>query len=275
MKPGRWIALAGAALLATGLAGCINPFQPRVGTAQAVARPRPQPTSPQQLIRLFQWCYENRAIAEYEELFTDDFRFAFARVDAATYPPAVRDEEVAIARGLFVDGKASEPRANRITLDLSSPLLPLPDSRPNKPDPWHKEITTHVVLTVERDIDRWEITGFVTFYVVRGDSALLPQVLIDRGFGSDSSRWYIERWEDKTDQGQLATAAGETFHEALRSIIGAPASARSSARGQAAPIGLGRAPAPATQVSPVGANSADAGRMTWGELKLLYLDRGE
>ena len=31
--------------------------------------------------------------------------------------------------------------------------------------------------------------------MVRGDSAAIPAEL---GFGPDSTRWYIERWEDET-----------------------------------------------------------------------------
>ena len=37
---------------------------------------------------------------------------------------------------------------------------------------------------------------------MRGDSALIPQQLKDRGFGPDPNRWYIERWEDKTGGNQ-------------------------------------------------------------------------
>jgi|SRR5436309_6115059 len=38
--------------------------------------------------------------------------------------------------------------------------------------------------------------GQALFFAVRGDSAVLPQELIDRGFRPDSSRWYIERVEE-------------------------------------------------------------------------------
>jgi len=38
----------------------------------------------------------------------------------------------------------------------------------------------------------------VRFHLVRGDSALLPQELLDRGARRDSTRWYVERWDDET-----------------------------------------------------------------------------
>jgi len=42
--------------------------------------------------------------------------------------------------------------------------------------------------------------GFANFFMVRGDSALIPADLAARGFRPDSTRWYIERWEDDTFQ---------------------------------------------------------------------------
>jgi hypothetical protein len=246
-------AALGAALLAAALSttGCFNPFRPRVGSGFAVSLQPPKPTRPQELLRLFKWCWENRGINEYEEIFTDDFRFAFSVRDSVNNLPITRDEEVEIGRRLFVDGTATEPRANRITLDFGSNLLAIPDSRPGKTYPWHQEITTRVILRVELDEENIDVEGDVTFFIVRGDSALIPQQLKDRGFGPDPNRWYIERWEDKTGGNQ---ATGPSLDGAL-----------------VAGLGLSDAVAPARDPRSDAATLRTI-RASWGELQLRYAD---
>lgn len=246
----RLLILAGVALLAA--VGCVNPFQPRIGTGRAFSEPAPRPTSPQGLMELFKWCYNQRAIAEYEELFTEDFRFGFSAVDSATNAPILRDEEIEIARRMWVDGSANEPRANSISLEYLSRILPLPDSRPGKTSTWHKEITTGILLKVELDDERFEVRGDATFFVVRGDSALIPDVLEQRGFKPDPSRWYIERYEDKTNEGGSALAP---VVPALDAYF----------RGDAAAVArLARRSAVPTR------STAATSSMTWGQLKALY-----
>ena len=203
------------------LAGCVNPFQPRIGNERAVATPAPRPTTPRKLMDLMRWCWINRAVPEYEELFTEDFRFAFAAADSADNAPILRDEEIGIARRLFLEGNASAPRANRIDYEYGNQnLIPLPDSRPGKMSPWHQEVQAGVVLHVYFD-DAPEIVvqTDVTFYLVRGDSALIPRDLRDRGFGSDTNRWYIERWEERSS-GAAAAAAGAPAESASPLSIG-------------------------------------------------------
>jgi hypothetical protein len=246
-----WLALV--AIVA--LAGCVNPFQPRIGTGRAFSEPAPLPTSPQGLMELFRWCHNQRAIAEYEELFTEDFRFGFSAVDSATQAPILRDEEIAIARRMWVDGSANEPRANSVSLEYLSRILPLPDSRPGKTSTWHKEITTGILLKVELEDERFEVRGDATFFLVRGDSALIPEQLRQRGFGPDPSRWYIERYEDHTNEGGTAAAAVAAHlrgDEALAARL-----ARAAATGARIPA----RPAAALRSG-----------MTWGQLKALFRD---
>jgi hypothetical protein len=40
------------------------------------------------------------------------------------------------------------------------------------------------------------VLGFESLYFVRGDSACIPQELRDRGYEPDSTRWWIEHWEE-------------------------------------------------------------------------------
>src|SRR5258706_1906848 len=105
-------------VLALGASGCFDPFRPRVGTGIAFSEPAPRPTSPQGVLMLLRWCWINRRIAEYEELFTADFEFAFTDVESVDNPPLDRFVEIETARHLFVDGSATEPRANRIELEF-------------------------------------------------------------------------------------------------------------------------------------------------------------
>ncbi len=234
------------ALLLLGLGGCFNPFDPRIAPTTGIYIPPPTPNSPQNVIRLFEWCWRNRDITVYKEIFTDDFRFIFALGDSAGNlfrdEPVNREMELNIARNLFVGG-GSAPPASSIFLNLDPTLRALPDSRPGKDPRWHNEIVTSVDLTIKTEVGaEYRIVGNARFFVVRGDSALIPQEL---GFQPDSARWYIEQWYDETLQGSSAMA--------LR------------------PAGPG-----ILQVALPGAQTAAAAtttlpfQMTWGELNALY-----
>ena len=199
-RRGTVLVLPLAALL---VAGCFNPFDPLVAYDRAGAsEPPPVPSRPELIVRLFDWCWDHRSINDYEEVFTDDFLFAFAATDSAgrAFQGAVltRTDEIETARHLFVGGGTSPP-ATSVSLQIDQTLRAQPDSRPGKRDTtYHREIVTDVVLRIETDEESFQVTGAARFFVVRGDSALIPQDLVDRGFRPDPGRWYIERWEDET-----------------------------------------------------------------------------
>jgi hypothetical protein len=197
------IAITVLAATALGLAGCFNPFFPLISSSRGVSEPPPLPISPVSTLRLFGWCWENRAIEEYRELFTDDYQFVFSQLDSAGNAfrdvPWTREDEMISATNLFVGGGA-EPPADRITLDFTNTLREF-SSRIDGHDPkWHRQIDAEVNLRVQRGDNTLEVRGFGTFFFVRGDSAALPEELVQRGFQPDSNRWYIERWEDNTVQ---------------------------------------------------------------------------
>ena len=201
--------LAAAALtLGLGLmaAGCFNPFAPLISRERVASSPAPVPNSPANAVKLFEWCWNNRAFQEYQELFTDDYRFIFATNDSAGNPyqgrPYTREDEMATAANLF-NGGSNQPPAKSITLNLDRNLIALNDPRPGKLGRWHKSIRTHVDLKVEVDhgdgaTEFNTVQGFALFFIVRGDSAAIPPELVAKGFHSDSTRWWIERWEDET-----------------------------------------------------------------------------
>jgi hypothetical protein len=209
-----------ALLLLLGLAGCFNPFDPRIAPTTGIYIPPPTPNSAQNVIRLFEWCWRNRDITTYEQIFTADFRFVFALGDSAGNlfrdEPVTRDMELNIARNLFVGGGTASP-ASSILLNLDPTLRALPDSRPGKNPIWHNEIVTGVDLTIKTEAGaEYHIQGNARFFVVRGDSARIPEEL---GLKSDSTRWYIDQWNDETLQGAGGnTVARPTDPGALRAV---------------------------------------------------------
>jgi hypothetical protein len=190
-----------AASAALAVAGCFNPFNPAILT-ERVTSVAPSPTTPQNVVRLFEWCWKNRGIEEYREIFTADYEFLSAGLDSAGNQTreiqARRDDEVQTAENMFI-GSAERAPAAKITLDFDRNLIPFPDTRDGKTAKWHQTVRTSVNLKVDIDEgNALEVTGFALFYVVRGDSAAIPPELFSRGFRPDSLRWWIERWEDET-----------------------------------------------------------------------------
>jgi hypothetical protein len=259
--------LALIALIALTVAGCFNPFHPEVSTDPAqsgqAASPPPRPTSARNLMKLFRWCWENRNISHYEELFTDDFKFGFAETDSTGFRfpggEAQRIDEVESARHLFVGGGQGEPPAHSISFEFRSPLAPEADPRRGKEEPWHVMFQTDVDITIRTETAPFRILSKAVFYVVRGDSAILPEVLINRGFTNDRSRWYMERYEEL---GPAAIIQRDPRDGELRSRPAAPGE-RWSAVGR--PGALGRDASARPGAAP------EAGYpdlyVTWGWLK--------
>ena len=140
----RHVARAGlGALLLLGLGGCFNPFAPRIAPTTGVYVPPPSPDSPQGIVRLFAWCWNNRDATIYQQLFTSDYVFIFAVGDSAGNlfrdDPLDREEELNIARNLFEGGGTAAPAAS-ITLVLDATLYPLDDSRPGKGTPTGQDL---------------------------------------------------------------------------------------------------------------------------------------
>jgi len=216
----RRIASALAALgLLVAQAGCFNPFSPQV-LSQRVTSTAPTPNSPQNAVKLFEWCWVNRGVDEYRELFTDDYVFISAGIDSAGNQSreiqARRDDEVQTAENMFI-GSAERAPAEQITLQFDQNLVPFPDSRPGKNPTWHKQIRTSVDLKVRIDSNNTvQVTGNALFFLTRGDSAAIPRELIDRGFRPDPLRWWIERWEDETLAGNGVQALGAARARALQ-----------------------------------------------------------
>ena len=251
-----------ALAVSLGLSGCFNPFDPLVAKNRVGASdPPPDPTRPELVVRLFEWCWDHRSIAEYEEIFTEDFLFQFAETDSSGNAflgrVLTRIDEIETARHLFVGGGASPP-ANSISLQLDANLIPIQDTRPGKRDTtYHREISTSVVLRIDTDEEDFQVTGTARFFVVRGDSAVIPVELSQR-FPPDAGRWWIERWEDET------VGPGGSAFSVVRTRKGASASVPTGDLPPAATVR--RSPAPAS-------TAAGLVPVSWGYVKALFRPR--
>lgn len=153
-------------------------------------------------------------MAVCRELLTDDFRFICSLGDSA-------------------GGSSSLPASiTRLTLDKNFFVVPDPTHISSDPTGrWYRTIRTQVLLQIESaDGHAIEISSAAIFYFVRGDLALIPDELKQRGFGPDSSRWYIRRWEDETDCRTWGAPARAGAPDRYLASTSRPLSARSSTR---------------------------------------------
>ena len=192
----NWLRVA-LILAALGASSCSKDSSP---TAPAPVDPAPAANSPENALLRLQWAWVNRDPEVAEGLFTDDFVFVFSGTDSAGMAyrdaPWVREDELGCNQHMFAGG-ASEPPATSITLDFDRVLRKSQDTRPGKRNKWHWRIETSVALTVRNVNQSFECNGRATFYFVRGDSAAIPPELVMQGVRPDSTRWWIERWEEE------------------------------------------------------------------------------
>ena len=194
-----------AVAVALALPGCS--VEHRVTGPLPWASHAPVANSPTNAIRLFEWGWDHRDLGTFQSLLTDDFRFVFALADSAGEQfrdhPFGREEMLGCLQHLFVGGGLASP-ATSISLTLAPALRVLPDSRAGKNGTWHKEILTSVDLDIQtEDGAEYRIVGDARFFVVRGDSALIPAGL---GAGPDSTRWYLEQWNDESMSGAASVS---------------------------------------------------------------------
>src|SRR5258706_10749354 len=150
-----WAAI-GVLIAALTLGSCYNPFAPRIAPVLGFSKPAPVPTSASNLLRLFEWCYNNKAITEYREIFTADYRFLFSPLDSAGADyrgiPSTPADEMISTTQLFVGGSADQPAASSIRLSLDKNFFIYPDPDYAQWDPtgrWHTNIRTQVVFRIQ------------------------------------------------------------------------------------------------------------------------------
>jgi hypothetical protein len=160
--------------------------------------------SPTEAVRVVEWAWKNQNVEVIDRILASDYQFQFALGDSAGNAyrdaPFAFEDELLCSTGIF-QGTTDHDGASEILLDFDKSLTDLPDGRPGRNPLWHRSIRTKVNLKVTLDRGNGpevnEVSGYAFFYVVRGDSASLSPAQVAAG-GSDSARWWVERWEDET-----------------------------------------------------------------------------
>jgi hypothetical protein len=192
-----------ALVLAAALFGAACARQNPVAPG-APAPAGPAANSATSVVQRFAWAWANRDTAAYSALLTDDFAFQFATGDSAGVP--FRDqpwgfefEEEAV--GHLLRGGSDRTPASDVQLAIDNLLVAVSDPRSGRVWPWHRSVRTHIDLKITVDDNGSpsvsSVQGYALFYVVRADSAVLSPARAAHG-GRDSTRWYIQRWEDES-----------------------------------------------------------------------------
>lgn len=185
------IALLLSLSLLPALAGCgkDSPAKPVVVV--------PRDMSPAGVVRMYEHGMNSRNPALLDSLFTEDYRFYFAIGDSAgmTEDSLWLQPDEAVTNYAMLHGTPSVAPLQRVTLDFDRNLTAFPDTRSGWDPRFHKTIRTTMNFRAEQgDGSTYEVTGFLLFYLIRGDSA---QILPGHG-APDSTRWWIQRLDDET-----------------------------------------------------------------------------
>lgn len=162
--------------------------------------PAPVPNSASNAVRLLEWSMENKDTLKFREVLAGQYLFKFQPADTTGTSfggQLTRDQEITIFRHMLYGG-AAEPVVTSIDIAMDPTFSVQDDSRPGKNPTWHKEIRTSVAVTVTNPSNSYSASGFARFYLVRGDSAVIPADLVARGITADPGRWFIEQWSDET-----------------------------------------------------------------------------
>lgn len=210
-------------IIGLGAAGCDSGHVKQVTEAihppQAIDNPLPPALpvvdSPAHLLRAVEWTYNIRSVWTYEQLFTDDFLWNCSPTDPAGNgsrgTPWTRSDELLFAKHFFYGGGPDQRAVVTMVLRLAPNLEVVPDPAFAAWDPlgrWHSSVRTPVELRATlADQSSIEIVGYATFSVVRGDSAAIPDELLQRGARPDSTRWYLRRWDEESVPPAMARRA--------------------------------------------------------------------
>ena len=184
-----------------------------IGRTVAPVEVAPVASTPAGAVQRLGWAFNHRDIEIVAGLLTDDFVFQCAELDSAGNTPGdtvvTCDSLLAALRSLFL-GVPGVSSPARVSLTFDQNLVPFPDTRVGRNARLHKTIRTSFDLVVDDPTAQrtWEVTGHALFFLTRGDSAAVPADQKASGARADSTRWWIDRWEDET----IGTAGAGSAH---------------------------------------------------------------
>lgn len=137
------------------------------------------PRGPEEVVNAVEWAYDNRSLSTYRDLITADF--------TTSCGAGTRDDELRIFAAL--SDPYRDPPLRELTLDLGEPDITF--TRPS-----HRLVEANFALRYAEGTDaEHQLTGAVRFFLVRGDSAELPDDLVEAKATPDARLWYIQGWE--------------------------------------------------------------------------------
>jgi len=166
----------------------------------------PSANSPANALRRFEWAMNHKDADMIRGLLADHLVLVSAGLDSAGNPsrgPYHDRTWLCTALAALVDTAAS------VRLLLDQDLFTVPDSRPGHDPKWHQQVRSALDLTVDGPAGRFEVTGNLLLFVTRGDSAEIPLDQLERGARPDSTRWWLDRFEDETLGAMALPAATE------------------------------------------------------------------
>ena len=183
-----------------------------VSPARAATAP-PVPSTPTDALALLKWCWESRDVALYHELFADNYQYFYDAGNPAGAPyritPWTREDELASGTNLFVGGGSLHAPASSVTFSFTDGPT-LQPSAGGLASPWHQQYAAQWALDITcTDGSTLHGEGQSKWFLVRGDSAAIPQELKDRGFTADPNRWYIERWLEQQSNAPIVRAPSQ------------------------------------------------------------------
>ena len=202
MRHGLFATLATFTLVVAGCSRTTGPVAPPAERA-------PEPNSPQNVLRSFEWAIAHRDLAAIAELITADFVFVTAGTDSWDEVSQRREDLLEWFRELLV-GTPEHPPAATISFHFDDELVPHRNPDPGRPDSLFQAVRTSLELEVVWQDGTMEVTsGHALFSLGRGDVVAIPDDLRARGVSPDPGRWWMTRWEDETIAPE-ARMTGET-----------------------------------------------------------------
>ena len=167
----------------------------------------PAASSPAGAVQRFAWGFDHKDVEVVRGLLSDDFLFITAGTDSAGNPSRAPYD-----RSWFLVALAAlRDSSSTVSFIVDQNLMPFPDSRVGKNPAFHKQVRSwvHVSVRFKAPDGSVDITGNLLFFLTRGDSAAIPQELIDRGVKPDPTRWWLDRMEDETLAGAGVSYAAQ------------------------------------------------------------------